>query len=395
MCERFATLLEPATSSRDLKGDVTLVLLFPNRGFALPRSIFKYAQTLIKLKLGCGKICGFCALTRGDIIFTRLTTLHLDSVDLGRNGANLALILSKCPVLEELIVNCIRFDRWISDASVSSQTLKRLTIDGGEFIPPESSRQTLTMLKESGSGEPQLLPDKSSCVEPAHVSFDTPNLVYLNYAHVLARSYPLVKLDSLVEARLDVGSTRHQMRARDSSGGHEVGYDATNLVMGIHNVQTLHLTSDTIEVFGDFCKTVPVFHILKHLSIESDHERTWQALPLLLINCPTLHTLVFHGLHHRVTDGCGDACACITFPSSSSCLSSCPVKILKILDFAATCGEMSLVKHFMKKCPLLEEVTIVLDFDSTLEEDLDLFEVYEALEMAPRASPNCKFEVLS
>ncbi|CAH2064508.1 unnamed protein product [Thlaspi arvense] len=241
-------------------------------------------------------------------------------------------------------------------------------------------------------GEPQLWPLDFGSAEPHHVSFDTPNLVYLDYADGLARNYPLVNLDSLVEARLDVGSTRPQMHARDSSGRYEVPWDATNLIMGIHNVQTFHLTSDTIEVIGDFCKTVPVFHNLKHLSIESDHRRGWQALPLLLINCPTLHTLVFHSLHHCVTDGCGDVCDCIIYPSS--CLSSCPVKILKILDFGATCGEMSLVEHFLKKLPLLEEVTIILDYESTLEEDLDLFEVSEALEMTPRASPNCKLRIV-
>lgn len=39
-----------------------------------------------------------------------------------------ALLLSRCPVLEELIVNCIKWQRW-SSASVASPTLKRLTID--------------------------------------------------------------------------------------------------------------------------------------------------------------------------------------------------------------------------------------------------------------------------
>lgn len=107
--------------------------------------------------------------------------------------------------------------------------------------------------------------------------------------------------------------------------------------------------------------------------------------------------LLLQGLHHRVTDGCGDACDCISPPSppSSSCLSSCPVKILKILDFGATCGEMSLVEHFLKKLPLLEQVIIVLHCDSFIEEDCGPFEVSEALEMAPRASPNCKMKVVN
>ncbi|KAG7566505.1 F-box-like domain superfamily [Arabidopsis suecica] len=344
--------------------DLTLVVLFPSRIYSLPSSIFFYSHNLIKLKLGCGRL-GIIhhSLFWGDIIFTNLRTLHLDSIDLGQRDRSFARLLSKCPMLEELIVNCIN----MAPAS-------------GKFY----------------SNKPLAVDSDFGTASPSNVSFDTPNLLYLNYSDFVSENYPLVKLDSLVEARLDVGSNTIQMHARDSEE-YEVRWDATNLIMGIQNVQTLHLTSDTIEVIEDFCKTVPVFHNLNHLSIESDDERGWQALPLLLINCPNLQTLVFHGLHHRVTDGCGDACDCISSPSppSSSCLSSCPVKILKILDFGATCGEMSLVEHFLKKLPRLEQVIIVLHCDSFIEEDCGPSEVSEALEMAPRASPNCKLNVVN
>lgn len=71
------------------------------------------------------------------------------------------------------------------------------------------------------------------------------------------------------------------------------------------------------------------------------------------------------------------------------------MKILNILNFGATCGEMSLVKHFLKKMPLLEQLAIVLDLDASLEEDLHLSQVFEDLRMAPRASPKCKLEVVN
>ncbi|KAL1189800.1 putative F-box protein [Cardamine amara subsp. amara] len=87
-------------------------------------------------------------------------------------------------------------------------------------------------------------------------------------------------------------------------------------------------------------------------------------------------------LHHSLTDGCGDVCDCIS-PSSSSCLTMCHVKVLKILDFGVTCAKMSLVKRFLKNLPQLEQVVIVLHSDSSQGEDVDVFEVYEALEMAP------------
>ncbi|KAF3528997.1 hypothetical protein DY000_02039391 [Brassica cretica] len=381
--------------------DVTLILLFPSRLLhtCTHPNIFFHGQNLIKLKVGCGGLGPFQhSLFREDVIFTKLRTLHLNSIDISRHYGDVifARLLSKCPVLEELIVNCIKWHGWKSGASVSSSTLKRLTIDCEHYYH-ESDYMLRHGPDEEDSdnlGEPLVVPAHFGTQKPRYVSFYTPNLIYLNYADFVALNYPLVKLDSLVEARLDVGPNQGQMRARDSDE-FQAPWDATNLIMGIHNVQTLHLTSDTLEVIADFCKMVPVFHNLNHLSIESDDERGWHALPLLLINCPSLQTLVFHGLYHRVTDGCGDACDCISPWSSSSCLSSCPVKILNILNFGATCGEMSLVKHFLKKMPLLEQLAIVLDLDASLEEDLHLSQVFEDLRMAPRASPKCKLEVVN
>ncbi|KAL0874240.1 hypothetical protein Bca101_023945 [Brassica carinata] len=306
--------------------DVTLMLLFPSCPLNIRThpNIFSHGQNLIKLKVGCGGLGPFQhSLFREDVIFTKLRTLHLHSIDISRHYGDVifARLLSKCPVLKELIVNCIKWHGWISGASVSSSTLKRLTID---------------------------------C---EHYYHESDYMLSHDYADFIALNYPLVKLDSLVEARLDVGPNQSQMRARELDE-FQAPWDATNLIMGVHNVQTLHLTSDTLEVIGDFCKMVP-------------------------------------GLYHCVTDGCRDACDCISPRSSSSCLSSCPVKILKILNFGATCGEMSLVKHFLKKMPLLEQLAIVLDLDSSLEEDLHLSQVFEDLWMAPRASPNCKLEVVN
>ncbi|CAL9224401.1 unnamed protein product, partial [Arabidopsis halleri] len=52
---------------------------------------------------------------------------------------------------------------------------------------------------------------------------------------------------------------------------------------------------------------MPVFKNLKSLSIMSEESRGWQAMPVLLRNCPHLETLVLEGLLHHVTDKCGDA----------------------------------------------------------------------------------------
>ncbi|KAJ0232676.1 hypothetical protein HA466_0289120 [Hirschfeldia incana] len=304
--------------------DVTLMLLFPPRPLPMCThpNIFFHGQNLIKLKVGCGGLGPFRhSLFRADVIFTKLRTLHLSSIDISRHYGDgiFARLLSKCPVLEELIVNGMRWHGWESGASVSSSTLKRLTIDCEHYYHESDYALRHDPNEEDSDdynlGEPLVLPAHFGTKIPLYVSFDTPNLIYLNYADFAAFNYPLVKLDSLVEARLDVGPSHGQMRARDSDE-FKAPWDATNLIMGVHNVQTLHLTSDTLE-------------------------------------------------------------------------------ILKILNFGATCGEISLVKHFLKKMPLLKQLAIVVDFESSLEEDLHLPQVFEDLRMAPRASPNCKLEVVN
>lgn len=122
------------------------------------------------------------------------------------------------------------------------------------------------------------------------VLFDTPNLVYLDYSSYVADKYE-VYLGSLVEARLDLLSWE---RLNDNDGhvdndgddnysdcscgccdddndnagedeeaasGHYENYweseddvlgDATNLVAGISNIKTLHLSPDSLEV-SFFC----------------------------------------------------------------------------------------------------------------------------------------------
>ncbi|EFH61195.1 hypothetical protein ARALYDRAFT_478663, partial [Arabidopsis lyrata subsp. lyrata] len=51
--------------------------------------------------------------------------------------------------------------------------------------------------------------------------------------------------------------------------------DVTNLVAGMSNVKTLHLSADSLEVFHSCCKSIPLFPNLVTLSFESDKERGW------------------------------------------------------------------------------------------------------------------------
>lgn len=102
----------------------------------------------------------------------------------------------------------------------------------------------------------------------------------------------------------------------------------TKLVAGTTNITTLYLSADSLEVcflatcywfvfpsptlvymnvflfvfcccdhiinqtLHFCCKSMLVFNNLLNLSIESDKEKGWQVMPVLLKSCPRLHTLV-------------------------------------------------------------------------------------------------------
>ncbi|KAL0866240.1 hypothetical protein Bca101_045358 [Brassica carinata] len=84
------------------------------------------------------------------------------------------------------------------------------------------------------------------------------------------------------------------------------------------------------QVLSMCSESVPVFNNLKSLTIKSDKDRGWQAMPALLRNCPHLETIVIQGLVHRVTDKCGDVCDCISREDKGLSLKLCPVKVMKI-----------------------------------------------------------------
>lgn len=80
---------------------------------------------------------------------------------------------------------------------------------------------------------------------PDSVSFDTPNLVYFEYADHVAKKYEIVNFDSLVEASIDLRMTHDQ--SANASYEDLVG-NATELLMRISNVQTLYLSANTLAV---------------------------------------------------------------------------------------------------------------------------------------------------
>ncbi|XP_018478320.1 putative F-box protein At1g21990 isoform X2 [Raphanus sativus] len=295
-------------------------------------------------------------------------------------------LISDCPVLEELLVRydpCSDFGCTVFSSSVAvlNPCVKRLTFS---------------------------CPFRCYLDHILGQVFRTPGLVYLDYSSFVSRLYHVDHMSSLVEARLDILMEPLLDDDDSEDDGGDILPDVTNLVAGISNVKTLHLSSDSLEVFHLYCKSMPVFHKLLTLSFESHKERGWQVVPLLLNNSPNLETLVIKGLVHQVTS----ACVCTARKKKKKimkgkvcCLSTCQVKVLKVLGYGGTKRELNQMKHFLGNLKCLETVKVGVKSLNRVEDNnvsktcqriinalnKDYHQrIINALTKLPRASSSCQ-----
>lgn len=176
----------------------------------LPSKVFM-SKSLVRLRIESENVT---AIDVEDVCLPKLKTLYLDTIMLGKAGDYFDKLIAGCHDLEELVLINVYSD--IRNCSVSSKTLKRL---------------------------------KLCCIEydenPDTVSFDTPNLVYLEYSDYVAGKYLKVNFCSLVEASLNLQMTYDHAQA----GYGDLVVNATNFLMGVSNVQILHLSDKSIEVY--------------------------------------------------------------------------------------------------------------------------------------------------
>ncbi|CAN6905260.1 unnamed protein product [Brassica oleracea var. botrytis] len=309
--------------------DLDLCIVFgSSRYWLYPRGF--ESRKLVKLKIGSGIDLGWCT---GSIYLPMLKILVLESVEFCA-GYKLKMLLPACPALEELEMYDVKgLD---SNETVSSASLKNLII-------------------------------KSSLVSSGSFSFDTPRLVYLGYSDFIPEDYPLANLQNLSEARINISLTDDQVERARFPNEYDDEYDdavrlvnMAKLMSGIRNVQTLCFNSTTLEVLSLCCESMPVFNNLKVLVFYSGQSR-WQAVPVLLKNCPHLETLCITGLLHVVTETCGDVCDCIPREDKGRSITSCQVKRIEIEGFIGTMRETTMISHFLEYFPCLEELLITVE----------------------------------
>ncbi|KAG7637913.1 Leucine-rich repeat 2 [Arabidopsis thaliana x Arabidopsis arenosa] len=329
---------------------------------------FFTSNTLVELTI-TGGFSPDGLLPPGGVFFPKLKTLSLVLMTFVDSDMY-ELFISGCPLLEEFLLRNDEIEiPPVWNALVSSPSIKRLTIV--HHFPN---------YREAHDG----------------CWFRTPNLVYLDYSSYVPDWYE-VDLGSLVEAGGygDCDSVYDEEEYPDDP----ILGDVTNLVTGLSNIKTLHLSPDSLEVFYFCCKSMPVFHNLLTLSFESDQKRGWPVLPLLINKSPNLETLVIKGLVHQVTRRCGDACSCIPKRMKKKkkelgicCLSTCQVKVLHISGYQGTCRELKQMRHFLGNLKCLETVNVGVEMNHREDNDVDnkYFRITDALMKLPRVSSNCR-----
>lgn len=199
--------------------------------YPLPSKIF-VSKTLVRLKLGPADELSFTMATK-HVFLPKLKTLYIDSVVFEERGFGFVKLLDGCPVLEELVLMNIGWENW-KFCTVSIKTLKRLT-----YLSEDTYEN------------------------PKSVSFDTPNLVYLEYSDAIAGKYPKVNLSSLVEAHIGLRLTEDQNADAnfsedeyfpESDEEKQMVGNATVFLKGISTVQILYLSAKAIEV----CISIPL-----------------------------------------------------------------------------------------------------------------------------------------
>ncbi|XP_024015356.1 F-box protein At3g62430 [Eutrema salsugineum] len=317
--------------------------------YPLPFEVFT-CKSVVTLELGSGFVIDTIPLNAS---LPALKTLILDSVrfDSLDGGCVFQRLLSACSVLEELVINGRVSDHWNWSRTVSSQTLKRLTI----------SREVL-------AGD-------HNEVNSEAISFDTPSLEYLENYDVLRDGYPVVNFNSLVEATFDVFLF--------FDGG---GYDLKNLIQGLQNVQILRCVNvDTMLMFDSSCSSeaIPLFENLLHFEVSTEPDYCWFPLTNVLEKSPNLKTLTIEGCLHFVPQE--PVCDCL---SGYSFLKLCPIETLKITEFEGDTDCMLHIKLILENLPYLE----LLELHVQARTDRKL-QIMSDLLMLPRASSKCKVQV--
>ncbi|XP_019102076.1 PREDICTED: putative F-box/LRR-repeat protein At3g42770 [Camelina sativa] len=170
--------------------------------FSIPSKVFT-STTLVKLSLEI-PLSDFPNVP--DASLPALKVLFLHSIWFKDDQLS-NLLLPACPVLEDLT---IRYPHYTPNYVISSKTIKKLSV---------------SFSRRNGDSVSRI------------ISFDTPNVVDFYYYDYLGNESPQCRFNSLAKATLDFRLLKDDKQP-----------NVRDLISGIRNVKTLHLTSYAVEV---------------------------------------------------------------------------------------------------------------------------------------------------
>ncbi|CAH8267354.1 unnamed protein product [Arabidopsis lyrata] len=268
--------------------------------FSIPSKVFT-STTLVKLSLGTGLDC---PRLPPDTSLPALKVLLLDSIFWFRHDQLSNVLLAACPALEDLTIH---YEYYPGHSYViSSKSIKKLsvTINSSYYV------------------------DQSSIL-----TLDTPNVADLYYSDYPRRKSPRCQLDSVAKATLNLHFLKDYRQVKSDA-------DVTDLISGIRNVKTLHLTIPTVKVILVCCKDeLPVFNNLVDLVFSSKRQGWKVLLPLLLERSPNLKNLILSFVG-------------IPIPLNNQ------IKILRIMQYQGSETELKHISHFLLNMECLEVVEV-------------------------------------
>ncbi|KAG5554261.1 hypothetical protein RHGRI_011954 [Rhododendron griersonianum] len=359
----------------------------------LPRDLFS-CRTLVVLKLGTE----FMLNVPVSVWLPSLKILHLDSVKFS-DGVSIKRLLLGCPVLDELSMNeCV--GKGVHVIHISAPVLTKLRYHNE---------------KEKYSLHDDFLEDdflEDDFLETADVSeykivIDTPALLHLELIDDEAEVYLEKNLSHIIKADISIAVQYDETHSKC----------ITDLLMGISEVQSLHLYNDCREAVHKIDSELPIFHNLTSLVLGAGYVG-WEWLSQLLVKAPCLESLVFEEGYHiecdededdedddEEDDSEGDDKPLLRHDwhppqNVPSCLLS-NLKLVKFLKFQGGDGDLKMVEYFLKNAEVLEK--LIIQTDGTVDECFDMvgaglaiaqqqLEITTKLLMLPRGSKTCQIE---
>ncbi|KAL3647081.1 hypothetical protein CASFOL_008049 [Castilleja foliolosa] len=275
-----------------------------------PQCLFT-SKTLVSLRLdNCS-----CVPSSGAVYFPSLKWLYLFYVKFDVDE-DLPHLLASCPVLEDLLMNCV-MERDRGFCYISSPTIQKLSIDfpnaDNDIYSPYSM-----------------------------VKIDAPSLLYLEVLDCLYDRISVSPMPNLIEAYITFNIYDLEV------GYNFYTYCVSRFIDSLRNAKCLKLTGPSEEFLDLGVASQYVrFDSLTRLELAAD----WRFIPKFLESANNLQILIIHQVDEKLQnwiDPIEKQCACLLLS----------LRVIIFNQFRCTQQELKMVKYFLTNAQVLRKMHI-------------------------------------